>query len=66
MTLPTAELSSVTTALSDLTRRVGSMANQAAADQRDDVASDLFAVERALTGATRRLARLTAPKTQRH
>jgi hypothetical protein len=61
MTIPTAELSSVTSALTDLTRRVGTMADQAAARQEDDVAADLFAVERALTGATRRLTRLTTP-----
>jgi hypothetical protein len=56
-----AELSSVATALEELCRRVSSIADRAAADEDDETASELFAVERALTGATRRLGRLTSP-----
>ena len=57
-----AELSSVGTALGELTRRVSSLAEQAAQRADDEVSSELFAVERALQGAGRRLERLTTPK----
>ena len=50
-----AELSSLATALDELTQRITAMADDAASQQRDDVASELFEVERALTGASRRL-----------
>jgi hypothetical protein len=53
-----AELSSVSTALEDLARRITGFADQAVADQRDDLASELFEVERALVGASRRLSKL--------
>jgi hypothetical protein len=56
------ELSSLSTALSELTRRVASIAEAAAADRADDVASELFAIERSLTAALRRLDRLTATR----
>lgn len=56
-----AELSSLTTALTELTRRVASMAEGAAAAKDEEIASELFAVERALRGAGRRLERLTTP-----
>jgi hypothetical protein len=62
MAVPTAELSSVSTALSELTRRLAVMADQAAVEHDDESAAELFAVERALTGAGRRLARLTDPR----
>ncbi len=62
MPVRTAELSSVSTALTELTRRLAVMANQAAADHDDDSATELFAIERALTGAGRRLSRLTDPR----
>jgi hypothetical protein len=65
MSSPLAELSSVATALDELTRRVVSIADQAASDHDDETASELFAVERALRGANRRLARLTAPQGRR-
>ena len=58
MSDPLAELSSVTSAVEELTRRVTAMAERFASDKKDDVASDLYAVERALIGAARRLARV--------
>ncbi|MDA8071239.1 MAG: hypothetical protein M0Z82_06445 [Actinomycetota bacterium] len=54
------ELSSLSTALSELTRRIAVIAEGAAATHDDDVASELFAIERSLTAAGRRLDRLTA------
>ncbi len=56
--VPAPELSSVATALDDLTRRVTAIAEGLANTQADWVAQDLFAVERALRGAHRRLATL--------
>jgi hypothetical protein len=53
-----AVLSSVTTVLADLTERVTAMAESYAGTPREDVASDLFEVERALRTASRRLDRL--------
>jgi hypothetical protein len=61
MPTPIAELSSVATALDELNRRLVVMADQAASDHDDETASELFAVERALRGAVRRLSRLTTP-----
>jgi hypothetical protein len=54
-----AELSSLATALGDLTRRVAAIAERAAEGRDDEVSTELFAVERALRGAGRRLERLT-------
>ncbi|MGH9017113.1 MAG: hypothetical protein ACRDY1_05120 [Acidimicrobiales bacterium] len=65
MPVPIAELSSVATALEELTRRVVGIADQAAAEHDDETAAELFAVERALKGAGRRLQRITAPKGRR-
>jgi type II secretory pathway component PulM len=61
-TVPTdlPELSSLSTALTELTRRVASIAEREAAAQHDDAAAELFAVERSLTAAGRRLERLMA------
>jgi hypothetical protein len=59
------ELSSIASALDELTRRVGAFAEQAQRDQREDEAAELFAVERGLRGAGRRLARLTASRRTR-
>ena len=53
-----AELSSVATALEDLATRITGIADGYAADRRDDVAAELYEVERALVGARRRLARV--------
>jgi len=61
VTAPVAELSSLATALDELRKRVTAIAERCAAEHDDDVAAELFAVERALTGAGRRMERLTAP-----
>jgi hypothetical protein len=53
-----AELSSIASSLDQITRRVGSMAEHASEDGEDTVSGELFSVERALQGATRRLQRL--------
>ena len=53
------------TALDELLRRVAAIAEQAAADHEDDTATELFAVERALTGARRRLGRVVSPPSSR-
>jgi len=60
VSVPLAELSSLATALEELRQRVTTIADQAAAEHDDDAASELFAVERALTGAGRRLGRITS------
>ncbi len=66
MSAPLAELSSLATALDELRQRVASIADRAASEHDDDTASELFAVERALTGAGRRLGRITsAPQRRR-
>ena len=62
---PLAELSSLATALDELRQRVAAIADQAASEQDDDTASELYAVERALTGAGRRLSRLTSAPARR-
>ncbi|HEY6623222.1 MAG: hypothetical protein WB765_01340 [Acidimicrobiales bacterium] len=54
-----AELSSLATVLDELTRRVTHNAEAAAAAHDEEVASELFAIERALGGASRRLSRLS-------
>lgn len=59
-----AELSSLTSALGELTRRVAGMAESAASGRDEELSSELFAVERALRGAQRRLERLTTPRTR--
>ena len=53
-----AELSSLTTALEDLTKRVTAMADCYAAQRREDLAGELYAVERQLVNAARRLGRV--------
>ena len=60
-----AELSSLATALSELTRRVGSLAEQAETAHDEELSGELFSVERALRGAGRRLERLTDPRRRR-
>jgi hypothetical protein len=65
MPVSLAELSSVATALDELTRRIVGIADQASSDHDDETASELFAVERALRGANRRLGRLTTPHGRR-
>ena len=53
--VPAPELSSLATALDELTRRVTGIAESLAHTQADWVAQDLFAVERSLGAAHRRL-----------
>lgn len=52
------ELSSLAASLETLTRRVSLIAEAADEEGDDSAATDLFAVERALEGAQRRLARI--------
>ena len=52
-----AELSSITSTLSDVSRRVTALAEQARDDGDADLAAELFSVERGLAGALRRLER---------
>lgn len=54
-----AELSSLATALEEMTRRVASIAESYAAAEDDLVAGELYAVERGLAAAARRLARVS-------
>jgi DNA/RNA-binding domain of Phe-tRNA-synthetase-like protein len=49
------QLSSVSTALTELTTRVAGLAESLSGSQRDDVAAALFEVERSLKTAGRRL-----------
>lgn len=51
------ELSSLQGLVDQVTRRVGSMAEEASKAHEDDVATELFAIERQLVGAQRRLTR---------
>ena len=55
---PRAELSSINTALDDLTRRVGEIAERSSGTEHDWLAVELFEVERSLDEARRRLAAL--------
>lgn len=55
---PGPQLSSVSTALAELTRRVTEMAEVLAAADREDLAGELFEVERSLLAAGRRLGRV--------
>jgi hypothetical protein len=54
-----AELSSLSSTLKDLNDRVSAMAEAAQASGNEDMARELFAVERALGGALRRLGRFS-------
>jgi hypothetical protein len=47
------------TALEDVIRRVTAIADQYRQAKRDDLAAELYEVERALSTATRRLVRVT-------
>ena len=55
MAIDTAQLSSLSTALEDLSLRVTQLADEYHGSPREDVAADLYEVERHLTAATRRL-----------
>ena len=52
------ELSSIASSLDQIARRVTALADAAGAAKRDELATNLIAVERALVGAVRRLERL--------
>ncbi len=56
---PRPELSSVSTALDELTQRLSAMAD-AAARGDETLATELFEIERSLQGAQRRLAKLVS------
>lgn len=58
MPSPAAELSSLATALDELSERVTAIAETYAGNRRDDLATELYQVERALAGARRGLARV--------
>ena len=60
MPAPIAELSSLASALEELRQRVSAIADRAVAEDDDDTAGELFAVERSLIGAARRLGRITS------
>mgnify|MGYP003338346645 CR=1 FL=1 len=60
-----AELSSLASALDELTRRVTAHAEAAHAVKDEEAARELFAIERSLSGATRRLTRLTTALSRR-
>jgi len=53
-----AELSSLTTALDEMTKRVTAMADAYAEARREDLAGELYAVERQLANAVRRLGKV--------
>lgn len=55
MDLDAAQLSSLSTALHDLTDRVTALADEYQSSPREDVAADLYDVERNLQAALRRL-----------
>jgi hypothetical protein len=53
-----AELSSLSTVLEDLNRRLLAMADGYAGERREDVATELYAIERLVANAARRLGRV--------
>jgi hypothetical protein len=55
MELDRAQLSSLSSSLDDLTARVTAMADALDGSPREDVAADLYEVERSLQAADRRL-----------
>lgn len=63
MTSAGPELSSLATALDELSRRVTAMADAYAAARRDDLAVELYQAERDLQGAHRRLVRVSRADT---
>ena len=54
------QLSSVSTALAELTDRVSGLAEELSGSHRDDVATSLFEIERSLRTAARRLDQLVS------
>jgi len=59
MSASAAELSSIATALDELSNRVTAHADAADAAKDEETARELFAIERALSSANRQLARLS-------
>ena len=55
MPLDTAHLSSLSTALDELAQRITTLADELLDSPREDVAADLYEVERHLHAASRRL-----------
>ena len=55
MELDAAQLSSLATALGDLTDRITALADEFQGSPREDVAADLYEVERSLQAASRRM-----------
>ncbi len=64
MSAPVADLSSLSTALEELTRRVGALAESAESAKDEETSNELFAVERALRSAHRRLQKLTTSRSR--
>jgi len=60
MDLDVAQLSSISTSLGDLAERITALADQLQGAPREDVAGDLYEVERSLQVAHRRLQALLA------
>ena len=60
VTTDRAELSSIASSLEQLTKRVAAMAETAQQDKAEQVAVDLFAVERELASAERRLSKMVS------
>ena len=58
MAASSAELSSLATALDELTKRVTHHAEAAASAKDEETARELFAIERSLASANRRMTRL--------
>jgi Mg2+ and Co2+ transporter CorA len=58
MELDVAQLSSLSSAIGELTDRITALANEYQGSPREDVAADLYEVERNLQTASRRLAAL--------
>ncbi|MGH8989359.1 MAG: hypothetical protein ACRDXC_12340 [Acidimicrobiales bacterium] len=65
MTRPRAELSSITSTLADLNERVTALAERSRDGGEADLAAELFAIERDLRGALRRLARASSERSPR-
>jgi len=65
MATSSAELSSLATALDELSRRITVHADAADAGKDEETARELFAIERALNSANRRLARLSLTLSRR-
>ena len=65
MVASSAELSSLATALDELSRRVTAHADAADVAKDEETARELFAIERALNSTNRRLARLSMTLSRR-